>query len=114
MPWEQRGGTFYYYRKRRIGSRVVSEYVGAGAAAQLTAVHDELGRDLRRVHWEGHQAFIHLVEEVDETLDVFDKAVSSCLEFALYALGFHLHKSTWRRSRMSTSLFKAGHDPADA
>jgi hypothetical protein len=105
MPWEQRGGTSYYYRKRREGGRVVSEYVGAGTAAELTAAHDELARVLRRTHWEGQQACIQLVEEIDETLDAFEKALGSCLELALYALGFHLHKSTWRRSRMSTSIF---------
>ena len=30
MGWEKRGNGLYYYRKKRMGQRVVSEYMGTG------------------------------------------------------------------------------------
>ncbi len=35
MGWEDRGGNRYYYRKRWEGGRCISEYLGAGATAEL-------------------------------------------------------------------------------
>jgi hypothetical protein len=35
MGLEQRKGKLYYYEKRRVGRRVVSEYVGGGLLALL-------------------------------------------------------------------------------
>ena len=35
MAWEDRNGRLYYYRKRREGKRVVSEYVGNGFAGMM-------------------------------------------------------------------------------
>jgi hypothetical protein len=102
MGWEKRKGASYYYQKRRKGKQVVSEYVGAGPGAQLTSVMDELGQALHCTRREGHQAFIQLIEDADEALDVFRDAVTHRIESNLYAVGFHQHKSTWRRSHMST------------
>ena len=47
MGWETRGNGKYYYRKRRIGDKVVSEYVGTGPGAELIA---ELQRNYDRNH----------------------------------------------------------------
>ena len=40
MGLEQRGNATYYYRKKRRGVRVVSEYVGRGELAQFAALID--------------------------------------------------------------------------
>jgi len=39
MGWEERRGRKYFYRKRRNGGRVVSEYLGAGPDAVDQACH---------------------------------------------------------------------------
>ncbi len=44
MAWESRGNGSYYYRKQRIGGRVVSEYVGQGEVAGLVAQLDAIER----------------------------------------------------------------------
>ena len=45
MAWEQHGNHRYYYRSHKVGGRVVKEYVGAGATADLigTFVHTLAG-----------------------------------------------------------------------
>ena len=40
MAWEKRGNNSYYYQKRRIGDRVVSDYIGAGPVAEMIALTD--------------------------------------------------------------------------
>lgn len=45
MGWEARNGSRYYYRKKRIGQRVVSVYIGPGLAGELEASLSELERD---------------------------------------------------------------------
>ena len=48
MAWEARGNKSYYYRKRRIGRRVVSEYVGSSETAELIAGMDVLDQEQRQ------------------------------------------------------------------
>ncbi len=47
MAWEARGNSTYYYRKRRIGTRVMSTYVGSSETAGLIARLDALDREQR-------------------------------------------------------------------
>ena len=57
-PWEkrQRGG-LYYTRSRKVGGRVVREYVGTGPLAGIAALMDEEDRlrrwEAARAWWEG-------------------------------------------------------------
>jgi hypothetical protein len=97
MAWANRNGKRYYYRKRRDGRRVISEYRGTGDLAEMLVVFDELNR--RQKHFEqeaernelAHWYFID--REVNETLDF-------CLHLtkaALLIAGLHTHHGTWRR-----------------
>jgi len=48
MAWEtRRNGRQYYYRSRRLGHRVVQEYLGAGCVAYAAAAEDEAARAKR-------------------------------------------------------------------
>ena len=97
MAWESRHRSHqYYYRKRRIGSRVVSEYVGAGSAAMLLA---ELDQVVREGAQEKRREQLRVQEqdlEIDQTLNLtFDLAKA-----ALLLAGCHTHKGEWRWRRV--------------
>jgi hypothetical protein len=49
MAWEERNGRMYYYRKRREGGRVVSEYVGAGIGAEAIATMDRIDQEEQKI-----------------------------------------------------------------
>ena len=40
MGWETRSGNRYYYRKRWVNGRPVSEYVGAGMSLSLIHISE--------------------------------------------------------------------------
>ena len=47
MGWERRGDGDYYYHTRRVGGRVVRDYLGSGPQAQLAADLVAEARDRR-------------------------------------------------------------------
>ena len=123
MGWELRNGRRYYYQKRRIGRRVVSEYVGTGPSAELAEYIDADKR---------HMRLLEAAERADErqAIDVMraeDQAFSrqcDVLRDAAAALlrrkGLHRHRGQWRRRRAKTratpvdtdkSPAPSGHDP---
>jgi hypothetical protein len=95
MGWERRGDREYYYRKRRIGGRVVSRYLGLTEFAHEydAFVSDEKARrDLDR-HDREYQA------AVDRELDRFGAFTRMLATAVLIDAGYHLHKGQWRRRR---------------
>jgi len=101
MGWERRGDNLYYYRKRREGDHVVSEYVGRGEVAELIAHLDALEREQReaeREAWRQEQAEI---TAVDQMLDEAEGVVRTLTRAYLLAAGYHTHKGQWRRRRKS-------------
>jgi len=44
MGWEKRGNRIYYYKKRRVGKKVISEYFGNGILAEETEIIDSMKR----------------------------------------------------------------------
>jgi hypothetical protein len=102
MGWKTINGHEYYYRSRRVGGRVVSEYVGKGDSgavfAALAALDAEDKEDERR----------HRRQEVEHDR-ALDRVVAEARDLAvavLKAAGFHQHKGEWRKRRMSTDLAK--------
>jgi len=96
MSWERRGHKRYYYRKRRQGERVVSEYVGTGELAETAAALDTLEQELRqaqRRQWETIRAFD---AQVDEACDL----IQALARGALLVTGHHMHKGQWRKTRL--------------
>ncbi len=97
MSWEQRGKATYYYRKKRRGKRVVSEYVGRGKPAQFAALMDGSGKRLR-VHMRTARRKAHATEKrADELLLEFEKIAQVLTRGYLIAQGCHTHKGQWRR-----------------
>jgi hypothetical protein len=95
MSWEGRGNRRYYYRKRRDGDRVVSEYVGAGELAQTAAILDALEREIRRAERQKREEARALDAQIDEVCDL-NRALTYA---ALLVAGYHTHKGQWRRKR---------------
>lgn len=90
----RRNGNLYYYRKRREGDRVVSEYVGSGEVAYLA---DHLAKQQRQAEREMMTAVQATDKEIDSALDSHSRAVDALVESHLQMLGFHKHNRQWRR-----------------
>lgn len=60
MGWEKRGNGKYYYRKKRIGNRVFSTYMGKGEKAEKAYLEDMKKRILqRKLNSEASQAIMN-------------------------------------------------------
>ncbi len=99
MSWEERNGRLYYYRKRRVECRVVSEYIGAGSAADLIAMMDGMEREECRLEHSRQTDQKARQVEFDGQLAAFDSTVRAVLSAALLADGFRPHKGQWRKLR---------------
>jgi len=99
MGWEERKGRLYYYRKRREGNRVVSEYLGSGELAGAIAALDQIEREEREykrwVERQEREALDREAGQVDEVLDL----IRTLTHAALIASGYHTHKGQWRKRR---------------
>ena len=100
MAWERRKrGGLYYTRSRRVGGRVVREYLGKGETAHLLAALDEFerrGRLLARQERQDEQDRLEAIQSSLRSLgDALDAVLVPCLE----AKGYHRHKGQWRRRR---------------
>jgi hypothetical protein len=101
MGWEKRDrGGLYYTRSKKVGGRVIREYVGGGTLGHLTALQDAQERRRR----EGEAA---LCKEEREKLDALVAPVEDLCEAAeilyraaLLAAGYRRHqRGEWRRKR---------------
>jgi hypothetical protein len=95
MAWD-RG---YYYRVRKVGGRVVREYVGTGPVAELAAQLDAIERErreMRAADWRVEKTRLDAIDaDVAALIELTDLAAGA----ALVAAGFHQHKRQWRRKR---------------
>lgn len=97
MAWEDRNGSRYYYRKRRQGNRVVSEYMGGGLSGQFAEILDmedrqeteykrrELGKQKRQA------------AAIDTRLNEIEKYTRTLTRACLLLAGYHTHKGQWRK-----------------
>jgi hypothetical protein len=99
MGWEQRSGRLYYYRKRREGRRVISEYVGAGPLAEAIAALDSMQRLKHRALQQAWQCECEAEAKVVAEVDAFGVVVRAATHAALLLAGYHTHKGQWRRKR---------------
>lgn len=98
MGWELRGNQRYYYRKRRIGKRVVSIYVGKGPLVKQLAELDEMFKEeraLQRQVLREDLAQVALIQEVEHTLRLLTATL-------LITNGHYAHKRQWRKRRVKT------------
>jgi hypothetical protein len=90
----------YYTRSRKVGGRVVRQYVGTGPVAELAAQTDALKRERReeeRAAWRAKRAQL---EALDAPLDELNELADLLARAALTAAGFRQHhRGEWRRRR---------------
>lgn len=98
MAFENRNGRTYYYRKKRIGNRVISEYVGGGEVADLIAGLDELKREQKQFETQIEREMRKESEEIDQDLTEIESKINLIIEGFLISKGFYKSKSReWRK-----------------
>ena len=99
MGWESRRGGRYYYRKRRYGRHVISDYVGRGEWVDALAsleLADRMGRAVERDERQNEA----IQDQADEAaLDAVTTLFETMTAGFLLAAGCHTHRGIWRRKR---------------
>jgi hypothetical protein len=94
-----KNGNLYYYKKRRVGSKVISEYQGGGELVQIVQYIEARGRAEKEAERERQRIERMSMAEIDKQIDEFSKMVDTLMAAELLARGFHQHKRQWRRRR---------------
>ena len=100
MAWlTTKTGRRYYYRRRKVGGRVLSEYVGSSYLGELCAQLDE--HDRWKLKAERHKLRQAIAEQddLDNQIDVLGKRLDDLVTAALLVAGYHRHKRQWRKAR---------------
>lgn len=96
MGWKTVNGHRYYYRSKRDGDRVRTEYVGTGDFAVLCTFLDAEDRAARA----DERAEIAEANDQDREVQEWFDRVERVAEAALFSAGFHRHnRGNWRRRR---------------
>jgi hypothetical protein len=99
VGWENRRNRRYYYCSRRVGDRVVKEYLGAGPGAEVAAEHDDAARVRRKSGRAQLAALLELIDAASVEADELGRVLSSRMVEELAARGYHQHRGEWRRRR---------------
>ena len=101
MGWETRQGQGRYYtRSRKVGGRVVREYLGTGLVGELAALADAADRARRRAERERLKAATSAMAGPDAALADFSRAVDALAAAHLLAAGYRRHnRGEWRKRR---------------
>lgn len=101
MGLERRGNGLYFYRKRRIGNRVISEYCGAGTLANCFYILDQQRQEEEWTEKETKKRSFEAEKQIEDELDSEIESVFGCvktIEDALFLInGYHVHSRQWRR-----------------
>ncbi|MFO0957091.1 MAG: hypothetical protein U0800_06440 [Isosphaeraceae bacterium] len=99
MAWKLIKGRRYYYRSKRVGAKVRTEYCGAGNFAELAAGLDESERLDRAEERERLRAEKAEAAGDDRDLAGWFDRIQAEADAAMEAAGFHKHRGQWRRRR---------------
>ena len=99
MSWEDRSGRRYYYRKRRQGKQVVSEYIGGGLAGELAAGcdgEDKFQTDIQRADLMQAKANAAELGRDIRKAQEYTRAITRAV---LLLSGYHAPQRQWRKIR---------------
>jgi len=99
MGWEKRGFGQYYYRKKRVNGRVVSEYVGAGILAEATQTLDQMESENRELQRQIEKDQKEKAAAVDQAIDQNLESIGKLIESVLLEHGYHKARGEWRKKR---------------
>lgn len=99
MGIENRNGKLYYYEKRRVGGRVVSEYRGKGMIALLSQRYAQEEAEKKAAERERMKRKKEEFAALDAELDCIFEWVNILTNSELLISGFHHHKGQWRKRR---------------
>ena len=102
MGWETRGTGRYYYRKRRVGKQVFSEYIGLGPLAETIAALDMIqkhNRNMERAGLTDGRRMVAADQEMRRSLDDAEELIRALTAGILVISGYHTHRQQWRRIR---------------
>jgi hypothetical protein len=99
MAWLKKGNRKYYYRSRRVGDRVYSEYVGAGFLAELIAEEDQAERLERKLEYRREMEKRRAHKQLERQSDEVSNLINSMVQAAFLVTGHHTHKRQWRKRK---------------
>ncbi len=99
MGWEKRGSGQYYYRKKRVNGRVVSEYVGSGILAEATQMLDQVEKGKADLEKAEQQIDKEQAAAIDQAIDQNLVSIGDLIKSTLIAYGYHKVKGEWRKKR---------------
>ncbi len=100
MSWKQRrNGREYYYRSRRSGGKVISEYVGSGVYAEFAEQQAGIEQAQRAAQRQAWQEVKRSEESIDRQIDDIGVQLQALVEAVLLVSGFHKHRRQWRKTR---------------
>ena len=100
MGWKTIHGRRYYYRSKRVGGKVRTEYFGAGERAEIFARLDEIERQERESDRLDRRLERDEDRKIDRALDDLVAEARADAASLLRSLGYHQHKrGEWRRRR---------------
>ena len=103
VGWEERRGRPYYYRARKLGGRVVKEYVGTGPAADLAAEQDAAERRERAAARERARQIESREAPAVAALAELGRVLDGLAAAFLIGAGYRRHhRGEWRRRRHGT------------
>jgi hypothetical protein len=101
MGWKTINGRRYYYKSRRVGDRVVTDYYGGGETAALIAEMERIDRERRDDARLTRRVRQQRARDLDAALDALVAEARSEADALIEAAGFYLHRRQWRRRRRS-------------
>ena len=102
MGWEKRDrGGLYYTRTRKIGGRIVREYLGSGPLAELAALMDAHKRLRRQEEAKAWQEERKRMEALKAPVEELCEATDVLLQAHLVACSYRRVAGNWRRRRES-------------
>ena len=100
VGWKRINGGLYYYRSRREGGRVRTEYLGPAGQAELFTYLDAEDKEQREAERERERAEREAIEREESELAGWFGRVEAIAQAALNAAGYHQHKrGEWRKRR---------------
>jgi hypothetical protein len=99
MGWEERNGNRYYYRKRRYGRTVISEYCGSGWLAEIQATLDEIERIERKQAQQARRQVEAQTRGLHGDFNMVEDLSRALTRASMLLSGYHPHKGQWRKKR---------------